>query len=81
MIAYIKESIKWAITEDIARIFDEFSIYYNETHILPQKITVNEVDMNYLFSEVFLGNVDIEYGFYGGSGCEFSIVISEKLNN
>jgi hypothetical protein len=79
MIAYIKDPIKWLITEDIAYIFDEFSIYYNETHILPQKITVSEVDMNYLFSEVFLGDVIIEYGFYGGEGCDFSINIKEKV--
>jgi hypothetical protein len=78
MIVYIKNSIKWDIDDYIKEIFDEFSISYKNNIIIPQKIVLNEQDVNILFSEVFMDDVKIKYGFYGGEGCDFSITISKN---
>jgi hypothetical protein len=42
-----------------------------------QKITLDEIKMNELFDEI-LCNYKMEYGNYGGAGCDFSISITNK---
>jgi len=42
--------------------------------IHPQKIVLEERDMNYMFSDFFVyTDYKIEYGDIGGEGCDFSI--------
>ena len=44
--------------------------------IQPQKVTLSDVDMNTLFSDVFyMLDYRIEYAGLGGRGCEFAINI------
>jgi hypothetical protein len=64
MIAYIEEPIPVANIDNY--ILDNFGIYYTESQILPQKIQLPEQDMNWLFSEIFMGEADIEYAWCGG---------------
>lgn len=76
MIAYIEEPILAKKIDE--EILNALSIWHNETEILPQKIRLHELDMNWLFSEVFMGEADIEYAWYGGKGCDFAITIKGK---
>jgi len=76
MIAYIKEPISVKKMDEY--ILDSLGIYHNENEILPQKIQLHEQDINWLFSEIFIGEVDIEYAWYGGEGCDFAIDIKRK---
>ena len=58
-------------------ILNRFSVNYIKNEVLiisPQKVTINEINMNTLFSEVLFG-IPISYGFIGGEGCEFSLRI------
>ena len=49
----------------------------NFIFIEKQKITLNEIDMNELFDEVF--NIfDIDYACMGGKGCDFNINVSQS---
>lgn len=44
--------------------------------VIPQKVVLNEVDMNTFFDEVFTyatKEVIIEYAGLGGEGCDFSL--------
>lgn len=58
----------------------EFKIENGKTLIIePQKISLDEIAMNHLFSEVFYycNNLEISYCPLGGKGCEFSIDIKQ----
>ena len=76
MIAYVEDSI--TIENMDTEILNEMGVLYIVNKILPQKIQLSEQDMNYLFSEIFMGEADIEYAGYGGKGCDFSIIIKGK---
>lgn len=78
MIVYIEQPIKWNITDEIEELLDELHIDYSDTHILEQKLILDEWDTNFLFSDVFMNDVKIEYGNYGGEGSDFSISIYSK---
>lgn len=77
MIAYIEEPIP--ITNIDNYFLDGMGVYHTDTEILPQKIHLNEQDMNWLFSEIFMGEVNIEYAWCGGEGCDFAIEIKRKI--
>ena len=81
MILYIREEIKIKIKEeDIEEdnILQECTVLYDYKDgfiiIREQKVVLDEFKMNELFDEVF-SEYDIEYGYYGGAGCEFSISV------
>jgi hypothetical protein len=78
MIVYIENPIKWNITDDMKEVLNDLGFSYTDTHILDQKWTGDETEVNMLFAEIFFNDVKIEYGNYGGDGCDFSINISEK---
>lgn len=71
--------------EEISETLEKFSIknhiekradnFYN-LKIFDQKVTLDEISMNTLF-DTLLNSFDftMEYGYYGGEGCEFSIKI------
>lgn len=75
MIAYIEEPIK--IKDLDTKFLDDMEIYYSKNKILPQKIQLTEYDMNWLFSEILMGKVNIEYAWYGGEGCDFAIDVKQ----
>ncbi len=75
MIIYIEKSLPWPISKKIKRNLQKFSIQCGGNEIFPQKIILSEQEANVLFSEIFMDYVIIEYGFYGGEGCDFSITI------
>lgn len=46
-----------------------------------QKVTLEEVDMNYLFSDVLCWfGYTLRYAALGGEGCDFAMVITSKGN-
>jgi len=55
----------------------QHKINNDEIIIIPQKIVLDEKDMNWLFSEVFI-DCKIEYCWLGGQGCDFAIQISDR---
>ena len=79
MILYIREEIKIK-EEDIEEdnILQECTVLYNYKDgfitIKEQKVVLDEFKMNELFDEVFSGYA-IEYGYYGGAGCDFSLSV------
>jgi hypothetical protein len=92
MIAFITDSLKIKTTKDIdikalkdlQDLGCEFGIgskiENNELIIHPQKITLDEISMNYIFSDLLIyTDYKIEYGSIGGHGCDFSIDIYPKL--
>lgn len=66
------------------KILEEFSVQYktfednDEVVIVPQKIDLEQEDMNTLFDEVFYDDVNIVYVNLGGRGCDFCISITAK---
>ena len=66
-------------------ILKKFAVQYNVKHldnsyieltIYEQKICLNEINMNTLFDNIInCFDYTMEYGWYGGEGCEFSISI------
>ena len=76
MIAYIEKPIRVKNMDE--EILNDMGIYHNDTEILPQKIQLNELDMNWFFSEMLLDEVTIEYSWYGGEGCQFAFTIKGK---
>lgn len=76
MIAYIEEPIK--IKNLDTKFLDNISVCYSKNKILPQKIQLTEHDMNWFFSEILMGEVNIEYAWYGGEGCDFAIEIKQN---
>lgn len=75
MIAYIEEPIK--IKNLDTKFLDNMGIYYSKNKILPQKIQLTEYDMNWFFSEILMEEVNIEYAWYGGKGCDFAIDVKQ----
>ena len=79
MILYTETKIHCNITKENKHILDEFSINYENDVIKPQKIDLDEFDINTLFDEFFCyDEIHLEYGFFGGEGCCFSLCISQK---
>lgn len=56
-----------------------FKVHDGILTIAPQKIRLEDENMNHLFSEVFYycNNLEISYCPLGGKGCEFSIDIKQ----
>lgn len=54
-----------------------FEVHKNMIFISEQKIVLNEINMNTLYTEV-LFEYDVECGNYGGRGCEFSLNLINK---
>lgn len=70
------------LEEDYRDLLEKFSVFYKEddNHIFieEQKITLDEISINTLFSEIFTDECELEYGFLGGRGCELSLSIHSK---
>lgn len=70
------------LEEGYRDLLEKFSIYYKEddNHIFieEQKITLDEININTLFSEIFMDECELEYRFLGGRGCEFSLYLHSK---
>lgn len=62
----IEELKKFAV---LTKIIDNNTLY-----AIPQKMVLDEFEVNEIYSEFFY-HCDIEYGCYGGIGCDFSITI------
>ncbi len=75
MIIYIEKSLPWPISKKVKKDLQKFSIQCNDKEIFSQKIILSEQEANVLFSEIFMDYVVIEFGFYGGEGCDFSLTI------
>lgn len=69
---------------ELQEVCDKFCVYctidFNESSnsvtLYPQKIVLDEVNMNELFSDVIFpvfGQVKLEYSPLGGAGCDFAI--------
>lgn len=73
---------KEQLEEDYKEILPEFTIFYKEDeeniYIEKQKIALNEIDINTLFYNLFLDNVEIKYAYLGGRGCELSLSLHNK---
>ena len=72
---------------EIADICKRYSINYmldlrEDTTIFavyPQKITLNEVNMNHVFANIlYLFTYKIQYAWLGGEGCEFSMSLTAE---
>jgi hypothetical protein len=84
MILIIKESILVKSTPAVEKCVKDFVVYNvnigDMVRILPQKVCLNEVDMNTLFSEVFVHtDYSIGYAWIGGEGCNFSLFIEPTI--
>ena len=59
-----------------------YQFFYKEDNehifIEEQKITLDEISINTLFSEIFTDECELEYGFLGGRGCELSLSLHSK---
>jgi hypothetical protein len=85
MILIISKELKTKdmYSKDISELFKEYSISHilheNEKEILiiPQKVVLTEVDMNYVFSVGFVRfEYEMEYANIGGEGCDFSLELT-----
>lgn len=77
MIMYIERNFIVTIDSSNEEILKNFDIEYKDDVIQEQKVVLDEFDMNTFYNEFFLDqDVKMEYGFYGGEGCDFSIMIS-----
>ena len=82
MILYIRDELKVDIDDiDENYILKEYSIknrIEGEFVVIEeQKVTLDEFKMNELFDDCLSGFV-IEYGYYGGYGCDFSLSIFDR---
>ena len=70
------------LEDDYRDLLEKFSVSYKEDNehifIEEQKITLDEIGINTLFSEIFTDECKLEYGFLGGRGCEFSLSLHSK---
>ena len=70
------------LEEDYRDLLEKFSVFYKEDDnyifIEEQKITLDEISINTLFSEIFTDECELEYGFLGGRGCELSLSLHSK---
>ena len=70
------------LEDDFKEILKEFTILYkeDEDHIFieEQKIALNETQVNTLFYDFFLDNVEIKYAYLGGRGCDLSLSLHNK---
>jgi len=80
MILIITKDLKaeCEFTKEITSILEDYSVYHkineNEVHIPPQKVILSEIDMNHLFSDIFIYfTYLLRYGEIGGDGCDFSL--------
>jgi len=55
-----------------------FRIELDEIIIHPQKVTLEETDMNELFFWAFKNDFHIEYAWLGDSDCDFSLELTNK---
>jgi len=83
MIVFIEEiEYKTDYPLEVQDFLMDFSIAstVNETSVIikEQKSVLNEISVNYLFSELF-HIFKIEYSELGGYGCDFSIQIKKEL--
>lgn len=81
----INEKITLPTEQINLNMLNEFNIMTTEigenTIVLPQKICLNEMSMNLLFSEcLFFGQeISIRYADVGGPGCEMSLSLHQNL--
>ena len=70
------------LEDDYRDLLEKFSVSYKENDdyifIEEQKITLDEINVNTLFSEIFTDECELEYDFLGGRGCEFSLSLYSK---
>lgn len=67
--------IKCAVRYNVKKL-DNYNI---ELTIYEQIVSVNEINMNTLFDKVInCFDYTMEYGWFGGEGCDFSIIIKNK---
>lgn len=70
------------LEDDYKEILKEFTIFYKEDEeyifIVEQKIVLNEIQVNTLFYNFFLDNVEIKYAYLGGRGCDLSLSLHNK---
>lgn len=85
MILYIEEDIHIHEEEssEVQDYLNKFAIrnkYIGGGSILieAQKITLDEVNMNDLFSNLLM-DFEISYGFAGGKGCDFAITLGKRI--
>ena len=71
------------LEDDFKEILKEFTILYkeDEDHIFieDQKIVLNETQVNTLFYDFFLDNIEIKYAYLGGRGCDLSLSLYNKV--
>ena len=71
------------LEDDYKEILKEFTIFYKEDEehifIVEQKIALNETQVNTLFYDFFLDNVEIKYAYLGGRGCDLSLSLYNKV--
>jgi len=77
----ISQSIyKHDLSKEQKKLLKKFSVKFEDNEgeiiIIPQKVTLDELDMNHLVSEFFL-NENIRYAWIGGEGCEFALLMEE----
>lgn len=70
------------LEDDYKEILKKFTIFYKEDNehifIVEQKITLNEININTLFSEIFVDECEIKYAYLGGRGCDLSLSLHSK---
>lgn len=75
---------EWA---EMTALCDKFGVKYHHEHsdgntvftVPPQKIVLDEYDMNELLYDVFfLLEYDMQYAWIGGKGCEVALTITPK---